>query len=820
METHKNNIIPDNIIAPIMRRDCLIFIGAGMSIEAGLPSGSDLAKKLVAILEKDGYTAPSDFTLPRIAQDFENKRSRLELVEIIRNEIVNSMSESDPTSYDLLSKLAPLPNYIITTNYDRLLEKAIGEQNYMPIYHDRAMGKCTDSKMNLHKIHGDVDRLEDAIITEEDIRSYKNIHSVFLDEIKALFQKMAVIFIGFSVEDAHIRNIYKEMRDKLGDSAPLAYAVTPDDSSTLRFEEIGVKQIKLGASDFLTELLEKVEECGYDTIPCEIPQQSRPNYNPFSIYSTEYFLEDGREELINNTFIEPIDFARVVEPGNTIIEGHRGSGKSMILKYLSYEAQVERKFCEQFDDNYIGIYLKLKISIAITTTKKLFKGKDAIQWPDYFMCYVNLLIGEEIIRTLKLAVDNKIVSLDSEEDFISEVIYLFFESVSPPTSEMTLRHLMLMINKIRNSFAQNHCSDWTLSSDFLEQLFSTIKNYAPKWQRKNIYILLDEYDNLDDDQQRVVNTLIKNRSFSYKVGVKLCDMIYEDIGGKILERNNDYTYVSTDRFDADYNKFEKFIRNIANKRLEAYHYDNTIDEILPFEDDEKNRGFEQRDYSGFTNIVKLSSGIVRDFLELCKDMVYYSNPWVMEEDRDKIDIIIPNYQNTIIKIHSNIHYASIHSITGIDEDSQKSRSENARLMVDSLAQIFQNILKGSRSKEKRTVSGFQLRGRENLTMISKMALSDMVSYRLLQVLNNPRSPHNTTEDAPYARYKFHRLLCPRFKLGLADKWPKEIDAKMFNQIFDRPEKMVKLVSKHFLSNIHDTPSHIKTEIINFEGESE
>lgn len=507
----------------------------------------------------------------------------------------------------------------------------------------------------------------------------------------------------------------------------------------------------------------------------------------------------------------------IIEPGNTVIEGHRGSGKSMILKYLSYEAQYKRNFKERWDKNYIGIYLKFRPTVVNTTTRELFKGKDKDQWVNYFMSYVALLIGEEIIKTMKVAKDNGAISIESENDFVSEVKYLFFESVSDITKKGTLKNLLLIIKKLRNEFSQKHFFDWTLPSDFLEQLIFSIRDYVEDWSEKDFYILLDEYDNLDDEQQRVINTLIKNRSFSFKIGVKLFEMIYEDISGKLLEKNNDYTYVNTDRFDFDprsplYTKFEEFARKVANRRLEAYEYNNRIEEILPSEENEAKRGFENGDYSGFKNLVRLSSGIIRDFLELCKDMVYYSNPWVVKEKKEKLDIILPNIQNTVIKIHSNLLYENIIKIIGEEEESQKPRSDNTRLLIDNLAIIFQNILKGSKSKEKRTVSGFQLRKIENLSKTAKNSLKDATAYRLLQVLYNPRTPQNPTRYTPHDRYKFHRLLCPRFRLSLAERWPKEINAEVFNDIFKKPQKTIKEITRYFLKNI---PPPITPTLNNF-----
>ena len=39
--------IPENIIRSFLQRECVFFIGSGMSIEAGLPSSQDLSSSII-----------------------------------------------------------------------------------------------------------------------------------------------------------------------------------------------------------------------------------------------------------------------------------------------------------------------------------------------------------------------------------------------------------------------------------------------------------------------------------------------------------------------------------------------------------------------------------------------------------------------------------------------------------------------------------------------------------------------------------------------------------------------------------------------------
>lgn len=67
-------------------------------------------------------------------------------------------------------------------------------------------------------------------------------------------------------------------------------------------------------------------------------------------------------DLVAELFKKPSDYGRAVIQKNAIIEGNRGSGKTMLLQYLSLIIQIRRwqqnSSMEAFVPSFIGIYIK------------------------------------------------------------------------------------------------------------------------------------------------------------------------------------------------------------------------------------------------------------------------------------------------------------------------------------------------------------------------------------------------------------------------------------------------------------------------------
>jgi predicted RNase H-like HicB family nuclease len=251
----------------VAEHQCILFLGSAIHApappeltqynypkEQAPPVGSQLSRYLA---EKSEYPAEDWWNLQRVAQHFESKtKSRFRLVEEIKSAV---HVERKPSP--ILRMLADLEfPIVITTNYDHLYEQALenkaeeerskGEtvtQHQVCIYSPNYTTKtktvdCLPSpnpKMPyVLKIHGDIDKPESIVLTDEDYIQFvlrmsdKQPFHPFGNNVLAHLMKWPTLFIGYSLVDYNLRLLFKTLRWKL-DAAqiPPTYSVDrkPDD---------------------------------------------------------------------------------------------------------------------------------------------------------------------------------------------------------------------------------------------------------------------------------------------------------------------------------------------------------------------------------------------------------------------------------------------------------------------------------------------------------------------------------------------------------------------------------------------------------------
>lgn len=181
-----------------------VFIGAGFSKFAEtdtikFPSWEEL----MSPFKKDLQTKETDYL--KVAQLYAIEFGEYRLYEKLRN-IIPLHAQPSPL-HELLFRLKP--KYVITTNFDNLLEKTIIEKGliYDVIKSDEDFVKST-LPQKLIKVHGDLDT-HNIVFKEDDYLDYTNNRPLLDNFLRHILSSTTVLFLGYSYSDNNIKQIAK-----------------------------------------------------------------------------------------------------------------------------------------------------------------------------------------------------------------------------------------------------------------------------------------------------------------------------------------------------------------------------------------------------------------------------------------------------------------------------------------------------------------------------------------------------------------------------------------------------------------------------------
>jgi hypothetical protein len=255
-------MIPQDLIERIANQNAVFFCGAGLSRvmegEQGFPGGRDLARDMAEKLL--GRTVGDEsLDLKQIAQEviWADNGSRHRLNKYLQDTFTK------PTVKPLHAHeyLAYLECNVITTNYDRLIERAFSDAGKRcgTIVREDDLTRMQD--VNVVKIHGCVTHLDTIVITEEDYYRWLISDSEIKTLVRLWFLQRPIVFIGFSLSDPNLRQLYYGLRLRFGKALQVTYAVFKErlDNYDMRFiEEQKIKIIEQDATAFLDDLVGKV----------------------------------------------------------------------------------------------------------------------------------------------------------------------------------------------------------------------------------------------------------------------------------------------------------------------------------------------------------------------------------------------------------------------------------------------------------------------------------------------------------------------------------------------------------------------------------
>lgn len=202
-------------------RKLVIFAGAGLSADAGVPLWSEFIDALKS--EMDLPEKENDFL--KISQMYYNERLHKEYVEKLR-EVLKHKKLHHNDLHEQVFKLDP--EHVLTTNFDDLLEQVIEKKAhpYSVVKKDKEL-PYANTRL-LVKIHGDLS-YGDFVFKEDDYLCYSDNYPLIEGFIKSVFAHKTVLFVGYSFNDVNLKLILQSVRNILGSDFQNAYLINVDD---------------------------------------------------------------------------------------------------------------------------------------------------------------------------------------------------------------------------------------------------------------------------------------------------------------------------------------------------------------------------------------------------------------------------------------------------------------------------------------------------------------------------------------------------------------------------------------------------------------
>lgn len=487
----------------------------------------------------------------------------------------------------------------------------------------------------------------------------------------------------------------------------------------------------------------------------ESAQQTSPLgwMNPFSvIVADDLELSDPNDvNRIRSLFIARFtDLPTIRKHFNTILEGQRGTGKTMILKHLSFEIQItewieDNRPIEDFltsAEGFIGVYVKLRQnafdkpeykSISdVANRNRIFEHRIVLELIDSTLdtmksVYEHFVPDTQQFRRVRRRL-SELLDADTLEECanIQELIEGAQDCIKFLSGKVD-RHLGSIIPGRTPSDFSPHL---TLSTQFvpLINLFRiSIRASVP------FFMMLDDFDVLEPFQQEALFSVAAARQTSivcFKFGIMVLGNKTITSGpGRTFRSGDDYDWINLDWTEGGlHTNYSKSIREIAEARLREAGLPMDISTLLPEwehgavireevetkmrEEWEAGRRTQSASeqiskygnaryfqtlrqrkipyrYAGYDNILAVSSGITRQFLEACKMIFDRARDDGWEPGTKGIS---PEIQDEAIREYSTQMVRHLTSTAGdlqnlLSEDTEVT-SKHMLTLIDSLCDLF------------------------------------------------------------------------------------------------------------------------------------
>ena len=300
----------NNYIKALREKNAVVFVGAGMSVAQGFFDWKKLLKPIADKLGLDIDEEQHDLTA--LAQFFVDDHGG------VRGELDQILVEEYGKSNLIISEnhkiLARLPIQIYwTTNYDKLIEKALVEEGKTPDI-KKAQSDLTVNLPKrdaiIYKMHGDIEMVSETVLTKHEYEDYNKKRELFSNAFKSDYVSRTFLFIGFSFTDPNLDYLISRIRTTLGQNIKPDYYFIKKDTNPKKqhrqelransLKKYGLNSLWINDYPEIPAILKEVESRFLRTTI--LISGSAEEYGSFGEKRATEFLHDLSKSLSHNSY--------------------------------------------------------------------------------------------------------------------------------------------------------------------------------------------------------------------------------------------------------------------------------------------------------------------------------------------------------------------------------------------------------------------------------------------------------------------------------------------------------------------------------------
>ena len=577
--------------------------------------------------------------------------------------------------------------------------------------------------------------------------------------------------------------------------------------------------------------------------------------SPFEYASPEAIPAQDIIDLFVPVFGE---YYNLPSPGHTFIHGPRGSGKSMMFRYMTPECQILSKNCSIKELDYFAVLVPIKEGRIKKHVLQVLNGRHAeFRLNEHYMV-VNVMFKllekleiTEFVKSEKLNVEVK----KFYENTFLELLELarwkeeidttkiktaeeYFSIMKKTMNRINMSFTFDVLNKLSENpidFAYHGCL--CLFNEFLLEFIKELKklDFMPNGP---IYLMIDDADNLSLTQTKVLNTWVSLRTskfLSFKISTQLNYSTYRTVNNSRIDTPHDYSFINlSDIYTTKRGLYRKRVKEAIERRLKKYRGEDILaEDFFPVDVEQEElikikfkeyealyegkKGYDyayrysrpdfmkslsgNRDsysYAGFDSLVNISSGIMRNFLDFAHKMYVHQ---LAKLDSHDFSFVESGIQNTEVKDYSNWFLTENFDDLRDDEDNseiEKNDFDKLGNLISALGQTFSLILFSDATE--RRVFSVALQDDPNPELKRVLDLGVRTGYFHKSLIGNK------TGTGKARLYILSRLLSPHFRLDPTSfAGYKFVTCNVLSEALLNPNRVVGKIIRNGVDNVLINP---------------